>query len=49
VNSTMARQLLIDQMEEAGFIQHDRGTWVCQWDGRTYLVGLALFDVTEGS
>lgn len=47
MNCMKARQALIDELEEAGLIRYDRGTWVFDVGGKTYLLGLSMFDVTD--
>lgn len=46
MNDTNVRYTIIDEMEEAGIAKREGMTIVREVNGRTYMIGISLFDIT---
>lgn len=47
MNDTNVRYTVMDEMEEAGIVKREGTTIVRRAEGRTYLVGVSLVDITD--
>lgn len=47
MNDTNVRYTIMDEMEEAEIVKREGTTLVRETGGRTYLVAVSLFDITD--
>lgn len=47
MNDTNVRYTVMDEMEEAGIVKREASTLIREVGGRTYLVAVSLFDITD--